>query len=188
MDEKPQIKALERAAPVLPLRPGIPEKRAMIYIRHGTTTLFAALEAATGKVTGAFYARHRHEEFLQVLKQVAKACPRVPLHIVCDNYGTHTHPDVRAWPTRHSRITLHFTPTSGSWLNMAGVFFGIITRQAMRRGSFTSVQDLITAIENFIDGWNDRFHPFTWTNNWTKTADEMLPKCRPGKKTSFTRH
>jgi len=184
VDEKPQAQALERAAPVLPMRPGMPEKRSHDYIRHGTTTLFAALEVATGKVTDACYPRHRHEEFLLFLRQVARAYPRRKLHIVCDNYGTHTHPDVRAWLDKNPRITLHFTPTSGSWLNMVEVFFSIITRQAIRRGSFTSVQDLITAIGPFIDGWNDRCHPFTWT----KTADEILPKCRPGKRTSFTRH
>ena len=184
VDEKPQAQALERAAPVLPLRPGVAEKRSHDYVRHGTTTLFAALEAATGKVTGACYPRHRHEEFGQFLRQVAKAYPRRKLHIVCDNYGTHSHPDVRAWLAKHPRVTLHFTPTSGSWLNMVEVFFSIITRQAIRRGSFTSVTDLITAIETFIDGWNDRCHPFTWT----KTADEILPHCRPGKRTSFTRH
>jgi transposase len=184
VDEKPQTQALERAAPVLPLRPGIPEKRSHDYIRHGTTTLFAALEVATGKVTDACYPRHRHEEFLKFLRQVAAAYPRMPLHIVCDNYGTHNHPDVRAWLAKHPRVTLHFTPTSGSWLNMVEIFFSIITRQAIRRGSFTSVKDLIAAIENFIDGWNDRCHPFTWT----KTADELLPHCKPGKRTSFTRH
>ena len=139
--------ARRRCCPCSP----VPEKRSHDYIRHGTTALFAVLEAATGKVTGACYPQHRHEEFLAFLKQVAKTYPRVPLHIVCDNYGTHTHPDVRAWLARHPRITLHFTPTSGSWLNMVEVFFGIITRQAIRRGSFTSVQDLITAIETFID-------------------------------------
>jgi transposase len=121
VDEKPQAQALERAAPVLPLRPGVPEKRSHDYIRHGTTTLFAALEVATGKVTDACFPRHRHEEFLAFLKQVAKAYPRVPLHIVCDNYGTHSHPDVRAWLARHPRITLHFTPTSGSWLHGGGL-------------------------------------------------------------------
>jgi DDE superfamily endonuclease len=182
VDEKPQTQAPERKAPVLPLRPGVPEKRSHDYIRHGTTSLFAALETATGKVTSACCPRHRHEEFLAFLTQVAKACPRVPLHIVCGNYGTRTHPDVRAWLDKHPRIMLHFTPTSGSWLNMAEVF-SVITRQAIRRGSFTSVKDLIAAIEAFIDGWNDRCHPFTWT----KTADEILPKCRPGKRTSFTR-
>jgi transposase len=184
VDEKPQAQALERAAPVLPARPGIAEKRSHDYIRHGTTTLFAALEAATGKVTGACYPRHRHEEFGQFLRQVAKAYPRRKLHIVCDNYGTHSHPDVRAWLAKNPRITLHFTPTSGSWLNMVEVFFSIITRQAIRRGSFTSVTGLIAAIENFIDGWNGRCHPFTWT----KSADDILPHCMPGKRSSFTRH
>jgi transposase len=184
VDEKPQAQALERTAPVLPLRPGIPEKRSHDYIRHGTTTLFAALEIATGKVTDACYPRHRHQEFLKFLRQVATAYPRVPLHVVCDNYGTHTHADVRDWLAKNPRVTLHFTPTSGSWLNMVEIFFSIITRQAIRRGSFTSVKDLIAAIENFIDGWNDRCHPFTWT----KTADELLPRCKPGKRTTFTRH
>jgi len=184
VDEKPQAQALERAAPVLPLRPGIPEKRSHDYIRHGTTTLFAALEVATGKVTGACYPRHRHEELLKFLRQVAKAYPRRQLHIVTDNYGTRKHPGVQAWLAKNPRVTLHFTPTSGSWLNMAEIFFSIITRQAIRRGSFTSVKDLIAAIEAFIDGWNDRCQPFTWT----KTPDELIPRCRPGKRTSFTRH
>ena len=184
VDEKPQAQAVERAAPVLPLRPGIPEKRSHDYIRHGTTTLFAALEVATGKVTGACYPRHRHEEFLRFLRQVARSYPRRQLHIVTDNYSTRKHPDVTAWLAQHPRITLHFTPTSGSWLNMVEIFFSIITRQAIRRGSFTSVDDLITAIGNFIDGWNDRCQPFTWT----KTPDELIPRCRPGKRTSFTRH
>jgi transposase len=171
-------------APILPLRPGIPAKQTHDYVRHGTTTLFAALEVATGKVTDACYPRHRHEEFLRFLKHVAKSYPRRELHIVVDNYATHKHPAVRAWLAKHPRITLHFTPTSGSWLNMVEIFFGIITRQAIRRGSFTSVKELIHAIEAFIDGWNDRCQPFTWT----KSADELLPHCRPGKRTSFTRH
>jgi transposase len=184
VDEKSQVQALDRTAPILPLRPGLPEKATHDYVWHGTTTLFAALEVATGKVTDACYPRHRHEEFLRFLKRVAKAYPRQQLHIVVDNYATHKHPDVQAWLGKNPRITLHFTPTSGSWLNMVEIFFSIITRQAIRRGSHRSVRDLITAIENFIDGWNDRCHPFTWT----KTADELLPHCRPGKRTSFTRH
>jgi transposase len=184
LDEKSQVQALDRTAPILPLRPGIPEKRTHDYVRHGTTTLFAALEVATGKVLDACYPRHRHQEFLRFLRQVAKAYPRVPLHIVCDNYATHKHPNVRAWLDRNPRITLHFTPTSGSWLNMVEIFFGIITRQAIRRGSFTSVKDLIAAIRTFIDGWNDRCEPFTWT----KTADEILPHTTGGQRTSFTRH
>jgi DDE superfamily endonuclease len=113
VDEKPQAQALERTVPVLPLRPGAPEKRSHDCIRHGTMTLFAALEIATGKVTDVCYPRHRHEEFLKFLRQVAKAHPRRKLHIVLDNYGTHKHPDVRAWLAKHQRITLHFTPRQG---------------------------------------------------------------------------
>ena len=183
IDEKSQIQALDRTAPILPLRPGLPEKATHDYVRHGTTTLFAALELATGKVTDACYPRHRHEEFVKFLKQVAKAYPRVKLHIVCDNYATHNHPAVRAWLAKNPRITMHFTPTSGSWLNMIEIFFGIITRQAIRRGTFTSVKDLIAAIETFIDGWNDRCQPFVWT----KAADDILAKANR-KKTSNTQH
>ena len=115
------------------------------YVRRGTTTLFAALEVATGKVVDACFDRHRHQEFLRFLKQVAKAYPRVKLHLVVDNYATHKHPAVKAWLARNPRVTLHFTPTSGSWLNLVEVF-GIITRQAIRRGSYASVDDLTTAI------------------------------------------
>lgn len=184
VDEKSQVQALDRTAPILPLRPGLPEKQTHDYVRHGTTTLFAALEVATGRVTDACYPRHRHEEFLAFLTVVANAYPRRQLHLVCDNYATHKHPAVQAWLARHPRITLHFTPTSGSWLNMVEIFFGIITRQAIRRGTFTSVKDLTRAIGAFIDGWNDRCQPFVWT----KTADQVLEHCRPGKRTSFTRH
>jgi transposase len=184
VDEKSQVQALDRTAPILPMRPGIPAKQTHDYVRHGTTTLFAALEVATGKVVDACYPRHRHQEFLTFLKLVAKTYPRVKLHVVCDNYATHKHPVVQAWLAKHPRIHLHFTPTSGSWLNMVEIFFGIITRQAIRRGTFTSVKDLIGAIETFIDGWNDRCRPFTWT----KSADQLLEHCRPGKGTSITRH
>jgi transposase len=184
IDEKSQIQALDRTAPILPLRPGLPEKATHDYVRHGTTTLFAALEVATGKVTDACYPRHRHEEYLRFLKHVAKAYPRVKLHIVADNYATHKHPAVQAWLEKNPRITMHFTPTSGSWLNMVEIFFGIITRQAIRRGTFTSVKDLIGAIGIFIDGWNERCQPFTWT----KTADQILDKARSGQRSSFTRH
>jgi transposase len=184
IDEKSQVQALDRTAPVLPLRLGMPEKQTHDYVRHGTTTLFAALEVATGKVTDACYPRHRNEEFLRFLKQVAKAYPRRKLHIVCDNYATHKHPVVTAWLHRNPRITLHFTPTSGSWLNMVEIFFGIITRQAIRRGTYTSVKDLIAAIEIFIDGWNDRCEPFVWT----KPADDVIKKAVKGKTTSLARH
>ena len=170
VDEKSQIQALDRTAPILPMRPGMPR-------RQPTTTSDTApprcsrrwrwpparspTPATRGIATRSSCA---------FLKQVAKAYPRVQLHIVADNYATHKHPDVQAWLAKNPRITLHFTPTSGSWLNMVEIFFGIITRQAIRRGTFTSVKDLITAIETFIDGWNDRCHPFTWT----KTADQLL--------------
>ena len=184
IDEKSQIQALDRTAPILPMRPGLPEKATHDYVRHGTTTLFAALEVATGKVTDACYPRHRHEEFLRFLKHVAKTYPRQRLHIVVDNYATHKHPTVAAWLANNTRITLHFTPTSGSWLNMVEIFFGIITRQAIRRGTFTSVKDLIAAIETYIDAWNERCQPFTWA----KTADDILTKATSGQRSSFTRH
>ena len=171
------------------MRPGLPEKSTHDYVGHGATTLFAALEVATGKVTDACYPRHRHQEFLRFLKHVAAAYPRVALHVVCDNYAAHKHPAVTAWLAKHPRITLHFTPTAGSWLNLVEVFFGILTRQAIRRGTFTSVTDLEAAIGTYIDGWNDRCHPFTWT----KDADTILAKATPPKNrkthsTSETRH
>jgi DDE superfamily endonuclease len=134
-------------------------------------------------VTDACYPRHRSGEFLRFLKKVARAYPREQLHIVVDNYATHKHPDVQAWLAKNPQITLHFTPTSGSWLNMVEVFFSIITRQAIRRGTYTSVKELIARIGQFIDGWNDRCHPFTWT----KPADELLTKIKR-KETSRAGH
>ena len=126
-------------------------------------------------------------EFLTFLKQVAKAYPRVPLHVVCHNYATHSHSNVTAWLAKHPRVQLHFTPTSGSWLNMVEIFFGIITRQAIRRGTFHSVKDLETAIGTYINGWNERAHPFTWTKN----ANEIIAHAKPPphrKKTYNPRH
>jgi transposase len=189
VDEKSQIQALDRTAPILPLRPGLPESRTHDYVRHGTTTLFAALEVATGQVTDRCFDRHTNVEFLAFLKQVARAYPRRQLHVICDNYGTHKHPNVAAWLAKHPRVQLHFTPTSGSWLNLVEVFFGIITRQAIRRGTFTSVPDLITAIQTYIDAWNDRCQPFTWTKNAdTILAKAVRPKQRKTQDTSVTRH
>jgi transposase len=183
VDEKSQIQALDRTQPILPLRPGLPERASHDYKRHGTTTLFAALEVATGRVTDACYERHRSDEFLAFLKLVARTYPRRRLCLVVDNYQTHKHPAVAAWLQRHPRITLHFTPTSASWLNLVEVFFSIISRQAIRRGSYTSVRDLIAAIRRFIDGWNERCQPFVWT----KTADDILPHTTR-KPTSDARH
>jgi transposase len=178
VDEKSQIQALDRTAPMLPLRPGLPARQTYDYKRNGTTTLFAALEVATGKITAdACYPRHRHQEFLKFLKKVAAAHPGVELHVVCDNYATHKHPKVRAWLKDNPRVTLHFTPTGCSWLNMVEIFFGIITRQAIRRGTFRSVKDLTAAIGRFIDAYNDRCQPFAWT----KDPDELLAKIRPSR-------
>ncbi len=183
VDEKTQIQALDRTAPILPLRPGLQEKQTHDYRRNGTTSLFAALEVATGQVVDRCYDRHTNVEFLDFLKLVARTYPRRQLHVVCDNYATHKHPNVQAWLAKHRRVQLHFTPTSGSWLNMVEIFFGIITKQAIRRGTFQSVQDLKNAIRTFIDGWNDRCQPFVWT----KDADTILAKAkRPA--TSLPRH
>ena len=176
VDEKSQIQALDRTQKMLPMQPGLPERRTHDYVRHGTSTLFAALEVATGKVTAACKPRHRHQEFLAFLKQVAKAYPDDgtgrELHLVMDNYAAHKRVEVRDWLAKNPRIKVHFTPTSGSWLNLVEVWFGIIERQAIHRGSFGSVRDLNAKIRAFIDGWNDRCHPFVWT----KTAEQILKK------------
>ena len=191
IDEKSQIQALDRTQKMLPMQPGFPERRTHDYVRHGTSTLFAALEVATGKVTAACKPRHRHQEFLTFLKQVARAYPAdvdehgrpIELHLIMDNYATHKRVEVRDWLAANPRIHVHFTPTSGSWLNLVEVWFGIIDRQDIRRGVFGSVKDLNAKIRAFIDGWNDRAHPFVWT----KTADEILKKSNR-LPTSETRH
>jgi transposase len=189
VDEKPQIQALERTAPTLPVRPGHLQGASFDYVRHGTTTLFAALEVATGKVTEACTARHRHQEFLAFLRQVARAYPRRELHVVVDNLSTHSHPAVRAWLERHRRVQLHFTPTSRSWLNLVEAFFSILTRQALRRGNFPTVADLVAAIERFIAAWNDRCTPFTWTKDPdTVIATATDPRRRKTQTTSDTDH
>jgi len=187
VDEKSQIQALDRTAPMLPMQPGLPERRTHDYKRHGTSTLFAALEIATGQVTGACKPRHRHQEFLAFLKQVARAYPDAgdgtELHLVMDNYAAHKHPNVKRWLAEHPRIVVHFTPTHASWMNLVEVWFGIIERQAIHRGSFGSVKDLNAKIRAFITGWNDRAHPLVWT----KTADEILKKANR-QPTSNTAH
>ena len=173
VDEKSQIQALDRTAPILPMQPGLAERRSHDYVRHGTTTLFAALEIATGKVTAACQPRHRHQEFLRFLKQVAKAHPDRELHLVMDNYAAHKRIEVHHWLQANPHVHVHFTPTSASWMNLVEVWFGIIERQAIRRGTFRSVKELNTKIRAFIDNWNDdRAHPFVWT----KTADQILAK------------
>ena len=183
VDEKSQIQALNRTQKVLPMQPGHDEQRTHDYVRHGTTTLFAALEIATGQVTGQCKNRHRHQEFLAFLKHVARTYPGRELHLVMDNYAAHKRPEIKAWLSANPRIHVHFTPTSGSWLNLVEVWFGIIERQAIRRGTFGSVRDLTIKIKQFIDGWNDRKHPFIWT----KTADDVLAKIKR-KRISTTDH
>ena len=182
-DEKSQIQALNRTQKTLPMQPGHAEQRTHDYVRHGTTTLFAALEIATGRITGVCKNRHRHQEFLAFLKHLARAYPDAELHLVMDNYAAHKHPNVNAWLAGNPRIHVHFTPTSGSWLNLVEVWFSIIERQAIHRGSFPSVRDLMIKIRAFINGWNDRCHPFIWT----KPADQVLKKIKR-KKNSLTRH
>ncbi|MDQ2837044.1 MAG: IS630 family transposase [Actinomycetota bacterium] len=174
IDEKSQIQALDRTAPMLPMQPGLPERRTHDYVRHGTTTLFAALEIATGKITGRCQPRHRHQEFLRFLKDVARAYPDRELHLVMDNYAAHKRIEIRNWLVANPRVQVHFTPTSASWMNMVEIWFGIIERQAIHRGTFGSVRDLNTKIRAFIDGWNDRAHPFIWN----KTADQILTKAK----------
>ena len=172
VDEKSQIQALDRTQKTLPMQPGQAERRTHDYVRHGTTTLFAALEIATGKVTGICRPRHRHQEFLVFLRHVARAYPDQQLHLIMDNYATHKHPKVKTWLAANPRIKVHFTPTSGSWLNLVEVWFSIIEKQAIHRGTFRSVPELMIKIRAFINGWNDRCQPFLWT----KTADQILRK------------
>jgi DDE superfamily endonuclease/Homeodomain-like domain len=183
VDEKSQIQALDRTAPTLPLRPGLAERRTHDDVRHGITSLFAALDIATGKVTGRCFDRHRHSEFLAFLKLVARRYPRRELHVVLGNCGTHKHPAVRRWLDTHPRIQLHFTPTSASWMNQVETFFGLLTRQAIRRGSHRSVPDLVAAIHRYLDAWNDHCQPFAWV----KDADNIMIKATRNR-TSGTQH
>ncbi len=144
------------------------------YQRHGTTSLFAALEVATGKVHGRCFRRHRHREFIVFLESLAKQYPKVELHLICDNYGTHKHPQVKAWLENHPRFHLHFTPTSASWLNLVERWFGIISQQAIRRGSFTSVAQLERAITRFLAHWNQDPRPPLKSNAVSKMLNLFL--------------
>jgi transposase len=153
------------------MRPGMPERRTHDYKRHGTSTLFAALNIATGKVIGQHHRRHRHQEFLKFLKTIdANTPPELDLHLICDNYATHKTEAVRKWLAAHPRFHLHFTPTSGSWLNLVERWFAELTRRKLRRSTHRSVKELETDVNAWIDGWNEDPKPFVWT----KTADEIL--------------
>jgi transposase len=166
VDEKSQIQALDRTQPLLPLRPGQVERHTHDYVRHGTTTLFAALDVAQGTVIGECYPRHRHKEFLRFLsllnRQVSKG---KEIHLILDNYSTHKHEKVNRWLNRHRRFKLHFTPTSASWLNQIEIWFGILNVKQIRRGVFRSVDDLIEKIKVFIKRHNENAKPFVWTKN-----------------------
>ena len=184
VDEKSQIQALDRTRPDQPLEKGRPAARTHDYKRNGTTTLFAALEIATGKLSAdKCYQKHTNAEFVDFLGLVANAHPDVELHVVCDNYATHKHANVKAWLAENPRVTLHFTPTSCSWLNMVEIFFGIITKQAIRRGSFHSVDALEATISTYIASYNERATPFIWT----KTAEYLIGKINR-KRIINTRH
>lgn len=163
VDEKSQIQALDRTQPILPLRPGLPERQTHDYERHGTTTLFAALNVLEGTIIGECQPRHRHQEFLWFLDRIDQAVePDLAIHLVLDNYGTHKHPEVKKWLAARPRYRVHFTPTSSSWLNQIERWFAEITRKRIRRGSFRSVRDLIKAIRDYIRLYNKNPRPFTW--------------------------
>jgi transposase len=171
VDEKSQIQALDRTAPILPLLPTTPARMTHDYVRHGTTSLFAALDVASGSVIAEHHRRHRHQEFLRFLKTIDKAVPvELELHLICDNYGTHKTSEVKKWLLRHPRFHLHFTPTSGSWLNLVERWFAELTRRKLRRSAHRSVVDLERDVRIWINEWNNDPKPFIWT----KTADEIL--------------
>ena len=178
VDEKSQIQALDRSQPSLPMKKGRGGTMTHDYKRHGTTTLFAALDAATGKVTGLCLSRHRHKEFLIFLKVIDGQVPKnLDVHLVLDNYGTHNHPNVRAWLVKHPRFHLHFTPTSSSWLNLVERWFRELTDRAIRRGVFPSVDHLIAAIDDYLDAHNIDPKPFTWT----ASAASIIEKVERGR-------
>jgi transposase len=185
VDEKSQIQALDRTQPGLPLKKGRAGTMTHDYKRHGTTTLFAALDVATGKVIGSCMKRHRHQEFLRFLRAIDRATPkRLDLHLIVDNYATHKHARVKAWLAKHPRFQLHFTPTSASWLNQVERFFGLITQQRIRRGAFTSVPDLQNAIMDYLDQHNADPKPFVWT----ASASSILEKVARAKQALESQH
>ena len=178
VDEKSQIQALDRTQPGLPLKKGRCGTMTHDYKRNGTTTLFAALEVAQGKVVGQCFARHRNQEFLKFLRRLDQEFPgAVRLHLVMDNYGTHKHLNVQAWLKKHPRFVTHFVPTSSSWLNLVERWFGELTSKRIRRGVFLSVPDLIAAIEEFVASWNNNPKPFVWKAT-VQSIVEKLQRCR----------
>ena len=185
VDEKSQIQALDRTAPLLPLRPGIPARQTHDYTRHGTTTLFAALSLLDGKVIGECLPRHRSQEFIRFLAKVDRETPsELDLHLIVDNASTHKSPPVKRWVTRHPRVHLHFIPTGSSWLNMVERWFREITQRRIRRGTFCSVKDLVAAITAYLAHYNHAPTRFVWT----KDADMILAKVHRCKEALGTAH
>jgi transposase len=185
VDEKSQIQALNRTQPVLPMRNGEVERRTHDYDRHGTTTLFAALDVATGRVLGQCFPRHRAAEFLQFLRAIeASVPPALDVHVILDNYATHKTPAVHRWLVKRPHFHLHFTPTHASWLNQVERWFGLLTQRQLRRGAHTSVAALKRAIEAFIAAHNDEPKPF----KWTASADDLLAKIARFAQRTLTAH
>jgi len=171
VDEKSQIQALDRAAPIMPMRPGVPERQTHDYKRAGTTSLFAALDVASGKVIGSLHARHRAVEFKKFLIEIDRQVPaELDVHLVLDNYATHKTPAVKRWLAAHPRFVLHFTPTSASWLNLVERWFGELTTKKLKRGTHRTVGALNTDIRSWIAGWNENPRPYVWT----KTSEQIL--------------
>jgi len=176
VDEKPQIQALERSAPVLPMIPGVPERRSFDYVRHGTVDLFAALNIATGKVIGKLSAQHGAVDFRDFLDQIDRqTAPGLTVHVICDNLSTHKAPAVQRWLLAHPRFVLHFTPAYASWINQIERWFAELQRRCLERGVFCSLEELTTALQEWIKLWNEGARPFTWT----RTADQIIDRiCR----------
>ncbi|MQS13804.1 IS630 family transposase [Streptomyces kaniharaensis] len=176
VDEKPQIQALERTAPVLPMLPGVPERRSFDYVRHGTVDLFAALDIATGKVIGKLSAQHRAVDFRDFLDEIDRQTePGLAVHVICDNLSAHKAPVVHRWLLAHPRFQLHFTPTYSSWINQVERWFAELERRCLERGVHCSLDDLKASLENWIKVWNESAKPF----RWTKTADQIIDRiCR----------
>jgi len=178
LDEKTQIQALERSQPMLPLRPNLPARQTHDYRRHGLTSLYAALEVASGKVLGECSERHTGADFLRFLKLLGRRYRGRELHVILDNSSTHSTPDVRQWLQDHPKVHFHFTPTCASWLNMIEAWFGILTRQSVRRGSFVSVTKLVQHIRHYIEHWNEHPTPFVWTKRPAEIIRKALHRGR----------
>ena len=175
MDEKSQVQALARSQPAFPMMPGMPERRTHDYVRHGTTTLFAAFNTADGTVITSLHRRHRAVEFKKFLIKIDAEIPEESeIHLICDNYGTHKHPIIKAWLEAHQRVQLHFTPTYSSWLNLVERFFGYVTADLLQRSDHRSVRALESDIRKWVAAWNADPKPFVWT----KPAETILAKLR----------